>query len=143
MHDDYNGYIANIMKGKDFPEFCSKKGIKLAILFGSRAKGKAFPESDWDIAVLLDKKYMPKTNLEVGRLKRKLVRDLSLLTNSSQIDIIMLNYASAFMKFHIARTGKVIYQKAKEDFAEFASLALRQHEDAALFFELDKKYLNR
>lgn len=135
--------IKQKLRSHDFAAFCRQRGIKLAVLFGSRAKGKAEPDSDWDIALLLEKHFLPGQDREWGKLKRMLVRDLCTFLETSQVDMVILNLASPLLKYQVARTGYPLYQKNNSCFAEFASLALRQHEDARLFYEMEKVYLRK
>jgi predicted nucleotidyltransferase len=139
MKNNINKKIKDKLFSKEFTEFCVKSNIKLALLFGSQVSGKAGHDSDFDIAVLLDNKI--KSKLELGKLKREMIKNMLLFFETSKIDVVLLNDASPFLKLHIARKGKILYQKKAGDFAAFSSLALRQHEDSRLFYELEDIYL--
>jgi len=141
--DKWSQQIKQKLLSNDFAEFCRHRGIKLAVLFGSRAQGKAGPDSDWDIALLLEKHFLPGQDREMSKTKRVLLRDLCAFLETSQVDMVILNLASSVLKYQVARTGRPLYQKNNSSFAEFASLALRQHEDARLFYELEKAYLKK
>jgi predicted nucleotidyltransferase len=147
MHsDDYFTRITQELKSNRFTQFCQEHQVKLAILFGSQATGRAGKESDIDLAIMLEKEAFPKpggTSLEAGRKKRKLVRDLSAFFQTSKIDLVLLNLASPLLRLQVAKTGKLIYQRSRGDFADLASLALRQHSDAKLFYQLGQKYLQQ
>lgn len=78
-------------------------GIRRAILFGSRAKGVAKPNSDIDLAIEgLD------DDLDVARLASSL-DDLPLPYRFDLQRMESLKYQP--LKEHIERAGKVIYQK--------------------------------
>ncbi|MBZ4686928.1 MAG: hypothetical protein PWQ96_763 [Clostridia bacterium] len=136
-----NKHITSKLFSKEFADFCVNNEIRLAVLFGSQVSGETREDSDFDIAILIDKSSYPQASIEIGKLKRKLIRELSLFFETSKIDLVLLNRASPLLKFQVARTGKVIYQKNRSEFADFASLSLRQHIDARLFYQLDEIYL--
>ncbi|WP_035268528.1 nucleotidyltransferase domain-containing protein [Desulfitibacter alkalitolerans] len=92
---------------------------------------KATIDSDVDLAVLLEKDFFPSSNFEAGKLKRKLIREVTGLLESSKIDLVLLNKASPLLCFQVAKTGKLLYQRNPGDFAGFASLALRRHNSSS------------
>ncbi len=131
--------IPEKLTGSSFARFCLERGIKLALLFGSLAKGVAREESDIDLAVMIE--TQPSTILERGEQKRQLMRELSSFLRMSKVDLVILNQASHLLRYQIVRTGKVLYEKEEGEFSGFVSLVLRRHTDARLFLDLDKKYL--
>ncbi|MCF8009851.1 MAG: nucleotidyltransferase domain-containing protein [Clostridiales bacterium] len=131
-------HIKDKLNSYSFVEFCRSKSIELAVLFGSRALGQARQDSDWDIAFLLKKDCLPRSGIEVNRLKRELIKDLSAFLETSKIDLVLLNHVSPLLRFQVARTGCPVYQEYPGRFADFASLALRQNEDYKLI--LQKSY---
>jgi len=55
-------------------------GIRLAILFGSLAKGRATPESDLDLAVLMDVSLSAETKMAlIGDLSQAMGRPVDLI----------------------------------------------------------------
>ncbi len=55
-------------------------GIRLAILFGSLAKGRATPESDLDLAVLMDAPLSAETKMAlIGDLSQAMSRSVDLI----------------------------------------------------------------
>jgi uncharacterized protein len=135
--------IPDKLTGDSFARFCEERNIRLAILFGSLAKGVAREDSDIDLAVLVDNSSLPEAILERGELKRKLVRDTISFLRASRVDVVLLNQASLLLRYQVARTGKVLYEKNPGDYAGFVSLSLRQHSDTRLFRYLDRKYLGQ
>ena len=55
-------------------ELCQRGiGLKKVILFGSRAKGDAVPDSDWDFLVVIDREIEPRAKRElIGEIKVRL-----------------------------------------------------------------------
>ena len=129
------------LQSEAFKEFCREKYITLVVLFGSRAQVTARPDSDWDLAVLVEKESLPPRGQELGRFRRALIRDFCSFLETSTFDLVLLNTASPLMKYNVARTGHPIYQKNHSIFPEFVSLAVRQHEDARLFYKMEEVYL--
>lgn len=127
----------------DFNTFCREHGISLAILFGSQATGRAVRESDIDIAVWLEQSEMLKDVPGTARARKQLMRDLVNYFETDKIDLVLLNHASPLLKFQVARTGKPVYQKKPGIFAGFCSLALREHNDAGVFYRATEAYLQR
>jgi predicted nucleotidyltransferase len=135
--------VVDELRGCRFRDFCAGNNIKLALFFGSVAQGRARPESDIDLALLLERHAFPGESLLRGGLKRRMVRELSALLRTSLLDLVILNQASPLLRHQVARTCEVLYEKSRGDFADYASLALRQHDDARLFYELDAVYLTK
>lgn len=85
--------------------FSSYPEVKLAYFFGSRAKGKEGPLSDYDFAVYLDEKDKKK----MFDIKFKLYGELSLFLKTDKVDVVILNITeSPELKYSIIRDGKLI-----------------------------------
>jgi predicted nucleotidyltransferase len=79
-----------------FPE------VRLAVLFGSTARGKAGPRSDVDIGVLLD----PDTPDVRSRVEYEIGRAVG----GREVDLIFLKDAPPLLRFEVARDGVVLRQ---------------------------------
>jgi len=86
--------------------------IKLALLFGSVANGKATPQSDLDLAIL---KSQPLSNTD----KKQLIETLAILTGRP-IDLIDLRQAGEPILGQILKHGIVLIDN-KNALAELAS----------------------
>jgi len=73
------------------------------ILFGSRAKGTSFPNSDFDIAVESE-----KIDFRRKRIVKDKIRDVIGL---HKFDLVFLNEVETEFKEIILKTGKVIYER--------------------------------
>ncbi len=129
------------LKSNRFIDILKKNNIKVVILFGSHAQGKFHKDSDIDIAVLMDRRKTSKNKLEISRLRLKILKDFCSFLETDKIDLIMLNQVSPLLKYEVARTGLLVYEKEPGDYASFVSLALREQMDARLFYKLDREYL--
>lgn len=105
--------------------------VRLAVLFGSRPRGKAQADSDYDIAVQLDG-----------------TADLITLTNEAmqvlgvtEIDFVDLRRASSLLLMQVATSGVVLYVRESGLFRRFQSLAYRRYWDTAKFREAQKRAL--
>lgn len=103
--------------------------LDLAALFGSRAAGRIEPQSDIDLAVLLSDRSL-RSKREVGvALARAFDR---------QVDVIHLDEAPPLLRFEIAKSGVLVFERrpgawAREraramiDWWDWAPLARRIH----------------
>lgn len=83
--------------------------VKLVYLFGSQAKDRSMPLSDFDFAIYL------KENTSEQRQKEiilSLIAKLSLALKSNNIDIVVLNKKlSPVLKYMVIKEGRLLYQK--------------------------------
>lgn len=93
--------------------FASNENVCFAFIFGSYAKGKQRKYSDLDIAIYFEK---PPQGLDLFHL----INTLSELTGK-EVDIIVLNNASAFLRHQIMNYGipliikdELIYRRFRE-----------------------------
>jgi predicted nucleotidyltransferase len=84
-------------------------GVRLAVLFGSRARGEATAASDWDIG------YLAGDRLDRERLVTDLVRAL----DTERIDLVDLERAGGLVRFRAARDGTVVFEGVPDAFARF------------------------
>ena len=73
------------------------------ILFGSRGKGKAFTNSDYDIAV--------DTRKIEFRKKRILKEKLEDILGLHKLDLVFINEVEKKFKEIILKTGRVVYER--------------------------------
>ncbi len=103
------------------------KGIKLLILFGSKATRTSHSKSDTDIAVFADHKLTVKEKSDLG----KIIQD-KFKYNEDEIDIVDLAVASPLLRYEVAKKGKLLYG-TKFDFIRFRVLAWKIYCDTAKF----------
>ena len=72
--------------------------VKLVILFGSRARGDAGPDSDYDIAVFLER---PNTSIETQIFS----------TAPKNVDLVFFHRTPLYVKARILREGKILVNK--------------------------------
>ena len=111
---------------KEYPE------VKLALLFGSRAKGRERPDSDLDLA-------LQGEDLDLLAL----IRDLSLATRL-EVDVVDLSQAGHTLKRNLLRDSLVVYEGAPGAAATWRHQTLLITELDHPFFErMQKGFLRR
>src|SRR6476619_5311246 len=98
--------------------------VRLAILFGSRARGQAGPSSDWDVGLV---RWMGELASVVG----------------AEVDLVDLRKAPPLLAHRAVTEGKVLLDRSGHEFASFASLALRKYWDTAKFRRMQEESLRR
>jgi len=109
-----------------------QRGVELALLFGSRARGNAGEDADADVAVLA-----PGVNLLA------LARDLSLAAGL-EVEVVDLEQAGYPLLKAVLRDGMVIHQGKAGAGARWRSRAIAQVETDRPWFErMRDAYLKR
>lgn len=96
----------------------SRPGLRLVVLFGSRASGQERPSSDVDLGIL---------GGDVGVLAVEIIR----LLGTDRVDVVDLARASPLLAMAVARGGRVLHEDKAGVFASFVSLAVRRYHDTA------------
>jgi predicted nucleotidyltransferase len=84
-------------------------GLRLLLLFGSRARGEAAASSDWDFGYLAGEGFDPDELLAhlVGRL------------NTERIDLVDLERANGLLRYRAAAEGKRLHEGVPGEFERF------------------------
>ncbi len=102
--------------------------IELAVLVGSRAEGRAGPDSDWDIAIQWQAKISPLGNLsKTEDLRHELATALNV--SDEQIDLIDIPRAGLAMRALIAEEGIPLKGEDSLPWNHFLSRVWRELED--------------
>ena len=88
--------------------------VRLAVLFGSAARGASTSHSDIDVGVSMDHEsdFSPELRVELERVVRR------------PIDLVCLNLAPPLLRFEIARDGIVLVARDPRGWAEFRAHAM-------------------
>jgi len=82
--------------------------IKLVYLFGSRARGKEGPLSDYDFAFYLNEKDRSK----IFDIKLKLLDEITRALGTDKVDVVVLNLVEEpEMKYNIIKEGRLIFER--------------------------------
>ena len=109
------------------------EGLRLAILFGSHARGTPRPGSDVDVAILPES---PGLSLaEENRLGVALERAVR-----APVDLVRIDRASAALRWRIARDGVVLLANPPQEAGWFLARAGIEHDELR---ELDADAMHR
>jgi hypothetical protein len=100
--------------------------VRLAYLFGSRGRGSARPDSDFDIGLLIDDEAARQ---ERGSVVRRLAGRLGRVVSSALLDVVILNAAPALLRHRVLRDGILLIARSPEERVRFAVKAIRDHQD--------------
>ncbi len=84
-------------------------GLRLLILFGSRARGDAHARSDWDFGFLAGRGFDPD----------ELLTRLTILLWTDRIDLVDLSLAGGLLRFRAASDGKILFETTAGTFERF------------------------
>lgn len=107
--------------------------LRLAILFGSQAKGNYNDNSDIDIAFLYDDYYL--NNIDRLELRVDLI-DIFTSSLNKDCDIVLINEAPLTLKYQIVKYGKLLYIRENESYNAFFSRVLKEYFDFRYFQDL-------
>ncbi|MCD6500640.1 nucleotidyltransferase domain-containing protein, partial [bacterium] len=104
--------------------FKKEKEVLFCYLFGSRAYGKPISTSDIDLAVYLDEKKCR----DLFEKRLELVSQISQIMHKD-VDILVLNNSSPFLKYVVLKEGKLIFEKEKGKRIDFELRAMNEYFD--------------
>ena len=120
----------------EIKETAEKHGIRMVVLFGSRANRSAKTDSDFDVAYISEKKL----NLEE---ESKFAFDLSKIFKSENIDMVNLREAKPLLMKQIAENSLILYEKEHSLFNEFFIYATKIYNESRILFKIREDYLNK
>lgn len=102
--------------------FAEERSIRLALLFGSEARGRSSTRSDVDIAILpVDPEIPLREELE---LQQRLE-----LACGRNVDLVRIDRADVLLGWQIARDGVVLAAPDRRDLVRFLARAALDHAD--------------
>ena len=102
--------------------------VRLAYLFGSRARGAARPDSDIDVAVLVDDACVA-TPTGVKKTIWRLIPAMAGDVRSDRIDLVLLNNAPALLRHRVIRDGVLLTARSDAERARFVRRTIRDYQD--------------
>jgi hypothetical protein len=99
-------------------------------MFGSRVRGQARADSDFDIAVLLDEEA---ARAERGATLRRILGRLGREIASTQLDLVVLNDAPPLLRHRVLRDGVLLFARAPEERSRFARQTIREYQDGSVW----------
>lgn len=83
--------------------------VQLLVLHGSRARGDATPQSDWDLG------YIAEPSADIGTL----MTVITLAIGTDLVDLVDLTSASALLRYRTARDGVALVESEPGMFLHF------------------------
>jgi uncharacterized protein len=114
---------------------CGELPVRLVVLFGSQADGRARPDSDVDVAVQL----MPGGKWDHAFRAAGLVEDVA----RAEVDVVVLNEAGATLLLNVAADGIPLFEARVGDWRRFWHAAYRMYEEAAPVRAMQNAILQR
>jgi predicted nucleotidyltransferase len=96
--------------------------IRLAVVFGSRARGTAHATSDLDVAILPHDPALSLTS------ELELQRRLEMAWGTS-VDLVRLDRASTLVRWAVARDAQLVLADPASEFPRFRASAALEHAD--------------
>lgn len=112
--------------------------VRFAYLWGSRAEGRAGPDSDYDFAVSM--------TLKPGALDPllNLSADLSRRLRTDAVDVVLLEDANVLVRYLVQQKGRLIYESDREARMAFECRARKDGWDEAPRWKiLDRELVRR
>lgn len=134
--NSYKGKFNDLGMHARISTIAEKYHLTLVLLFGSQATGKTHPQSDADVA------YFGQELLPLA-IESKLVIDLMQAFRTDAVDLVSLKNAPPLLRYQIARSGKLLYERTPGLFTSFFINSLRQYEEARPLFQLRSSYLDK
>ena len=107
--------------------------VILAYLFGSRVQGSLGPQSDYDIALAVDR------NASKASLRADLGSALARKLGSDKVDIVLLNEASIDLAFAIISQGELLYEREDCARVDYEAQIMNMYFDYLPFLRMARK----
>lgn len=117
-----------------------RRDLQAAYVFGSVVTGRTRPDSDVDIAVLVDRRVRP-AQLLTYRLQ--LTADLGSALRRSDIEVVVLNEAPPLLAHRILSQGKLVFERSPSARVRFQVRVASRYFDLLPMFETHIHYLKK
>ena len=108
--------------------FAQRDDVMFAFLFGSRAKGYARRNSDWDIGIYLTEENRAREQEIWGEVER---------ITDSETDLVVLNRAAATVTWSALRSGSML---AMKDRKKYLDLMFSASDEANAWYDTSHRY---
>ena len=114
-------------KLEELKEFLASQSIvEAAWVFGSYGTDTQNEDSDIDIAVLFGGETRLAEELQ-------LESDICEVLRTDQVDVVILNNATIFLKHSVFVSGKLLYERAADTESDFFENVMKYYPDAAIY----------
>jgi len=112
---------------------CLRHRVQLLVQHGSTVSGRTHPQSDLDLAVLLDR--VPATADYLG-----LIADLQTVFPGENLDIALLNTADPLLLKKVTERCRLLYGTRRR-LTELQLYAFKRFQDYRRFLALERQYV--
>ena len=109
-------------------------------MFGSVAMGRARPDSDVDIAVLVNGRVQAS---RMSEYRSKLIVELGSVLRRSDVDVIILNQATPLLAHRVLSQGKLVFERSASARVRFQVKTASRYFDLIPMFETQIRYLKK
>ena len=117
-----------------------RREIQAAYVFGSTITGRTRPDSDVDVAVLLDRRVRP-TGMLSYRLG--LMADLGSALRRVDVDVVILNEASPLLAHRVLSQGHCVFERSASARVQFHVRTAARYSDLLPMFRTHLQYLKK
>lgn len=117
-----------------------RREIQAAYVFGSVATGRVRPDSDVDIAVLIDRRVLPAHML---KYRLKLMADLGAVLRRSDVDVVILNEAPPLLAHRVLSQGTLVCERSPTARVRFQVRTAARYFDLIPTLEAHIRYLKQ
>ena len=121
-------------------ELSKQPKVQAGYIFGSVATGRVRPDSDIDVAVLLDTGIR---EVRMFDLRLRLIADLGAALGRSDVDVLILNHASPLLAHRVLSRGKLIYERSASARIRFQVMTANRYADLVPTLEMYIRYLKK
>ena len=114
--------------------------VLVAYIFGSVATGRARPNSDIDIAVLVDSTLIPG---DLFDYRLRLMADLRNVLERPDVEVVLLNLAPPVLAQNVVSKGRLIFERSRSARIRFQIRTLNLFLDTQPMRDLHLKFLKR
>jgi predicted nucleotidyltransferase len=115
--------------------FSKSNEVVAAYVFGSYAENVARPDSDIDIAVILE-----PVPMDTLKYRMAVMDDIKRLTRLDA-DVIILNEAPRLLQFQVIQKGKVVFERDADKRAVFVMSVASRYYDYKRYFDYHTRHL--
>lgn len=124
------------MDPKQLDDVARRHGILLLLQFGSSVAGPLRPDSDLDLAVLLER--MPASLDQ----QAELIDDLQRLVPGREVDVAVINRADPLFLKKITERCLLVYGETSR-LHELKMYAFKRYQDHRKFLAMEQQYVDR
>jgi predicted nucleotidyltransferase len=120
--------------------FESRPEVEAAYIFGSVVTGRARPDSDIDVAILVEDRTRPKKGFRY-RLDR--LTDLMGVLQRDDVDVVLLNEAPPLLAHRVLSRGRLVFERSPAARVHFQVRAVNRYLDTQPMRAIYLSYLKK